>query len=140
MTGFGLRIALRWSSLSRPFLLCSGLGSGLLTLYLVQVCLSHGRRVCPRSSLFAPSVLGLIDSSGFNGCICSSLVVLRGLVTQFAFAPRFSSLRVPAFFFNYGLGPHAHHSLVGECTGLTRSRALRRVSERCYLYFCIYCV
>ena len=37
------------------------------------------------------------DSSGFNGRITSSPVVLRDLATQFAFVPRLSSLRVPAF-------------------------------------------
>ena len=37
------------------------------------------------------------ESSGFNGRISSPPVVLRDLATQFAFVPRFSSLRVPAF-------------------------------------------
>ena len=42
------------------------------------------------------------DSSGFNGRFCAPTAVLQDLTTQLAFAPRLSSLRVPAFYLVYG--------------------------------------
>ena len=39
----------------------------------------------------------LFDSSGFNGRVCAPHRCVAGLKTQFAFAPRLSSLRAPAF-------------------------------------------
>ena len=85
-----------------------------------QALWSLGPSVCPRSSR---AFGARFDCPGFNGRVHLHFDALQDLSAQFAFSPRLSSMRVPAF--NYIVfcnGPHAHETLVRVCTGLTHSR------------------
>ena len=111
-----------------PFTLCFGRGSEALTLSCSQVCRSPGPHICPRSSLFARLVpgLSLLVSTVVSPALLSCCVIWRPNLPLSRGFPHCGCLHFNSF---SDKGPFAHQTLVGECTGLTRTRDLRRMSE-----------